>query len=252
MERVAVKAILKAGGNARDNFFSQHEVTLKTPRDLVTEVDLENEKMIISMIRENFPEHEIIGEESGKSEGSVYTWFVDPVDGTTNYSIHNPFFDISIGVAKGNDPVMAFIYAPMTNELFTAQKGKGAFMNDRRIRVSGTEKLGDSLVTYCHDNTERQIKRVTRVFAELKPVSRDLTRMRAGGLELAYVAAGRVEAYVSNGIKPWDVVAGVLLVREAGGKVTDFHGNRWDLTKSDMIASNARVGGEIVKHLKKI
>ena len=252
MKRMAIEAAKKAGEHARDNFFRQHRVRLKTPRDLVTEVDVANEKIIIDMIRERFPEHAIVGEESGEREGSEYTWFVDPLDGTTNYSVQNPFFDISIGVARGNEPVMAVVYAPMIDEMFFAEKGKGAFMNGKRIRVSWEKDIKNSLLVYCHGSTEREIERLVKIFAVLKPVSRDFSRMRAGALELAFVAAGRLGAYISNGLQPWDVAAGSLLVSEAGGNVTDFRGTDWDLTKRDIIASNGGIHERLVSLLKGI
>ena len=252
MKKVAIEAAKKAGKNAHENFFKQHRVRLKTPKDLVTEVDVANEKIILDIIKKNFPDHTIIGEESGESTGTEYTWFVDPVDGTTNYSVQNPFFDISIGVAKDNEPVIACVYAPMIDELFFAQKGKGAFMNGKRIRVSNESDIGKSLLVYCHGSEDKEIQRLVKIFAKLKPISRDFNRMRAGALELSFVAAGRIGAYISNGLQPWDVAAGSLLVREAGGQVTDFQGNRWDLSKRDIIASNDKIHNKLVTILKEI
>jgi myo-inositol-1(or 4)-monophosphatase len=251
MKITAIEAARKAGDHARERFFKQHKIGLKTSHDLVTEVDVHNEKTITAMIREAFPEHAILGEETGLKRGSDYTWIIDPLDGTTNYSIHNPFFDISIGVAKGNEPVIAVVYAPMTDEMFVAEKGKGAYLNGKRTHVS-PESMTNSLLTYCHTSTNKEIKRIIEIFAKLKPLARDFNRMRAGALELAFVAAGRVGAYISNGAKSWDVAAGTLLVREAGGMVTDFSGTEWNLESSDIIASNGKIHQKLVHLLRDV
>ena len=260
MERIratAEKAVREAGANARDNFFRQHTIEMKTPRDVVTEVDVQNEKAIIAAIRNEFPGHAIVGEESGtlttrEREGKEYTWFVDPLDGTTNYSVQNPFFDISVGIARDGEPVMAFVYAPMIDEMFFAEKGKGAFLNGKRIRVSGEGDIGKSLLVYCHNNNEQDIARAVKAFSLLKPKAKDFSRMRAGALELAFVGAGRLGAYLSTGTHSWDVAAGSLIVREAGGRVTDFSGNDWSLGSRDILASNGAVHEKLVEILREI
>ena len=252
MKKVAIQAVKSSGRLAKNNFFKQHEVKLKTPRDLVTEIDIASEKNIIHLIKKSFPDHAILSEESGKQSGSEYLWIVDPIDGTTNYSIKNPFFDIAIAVAKDDEPVLAAVYAPMIDELFIAEQGKGAFMNGKRLHVSRENKLSDSLVVYCHYSSRKEVERVTRIFAKLKPLCRDFNRLRAAGVELSFVAAGRIGAYVSNGTQAWDIAAGALLVREAGGRVTDFSGNDWDITKNDMIASNGKIHRELVSILKRM
>jgi myo-inositol-1(or 4)-monophosphatase len=249
MRKTAERAVREAGAFARDNFFRQHTVEMKTPRDVVTEVDVRNEKAIISAIRKEFPGHAIVGEESGTLKGSGYTWFVDPLDGTTNYSVQNPFFDISIGIARDGEPVMAFVYAPMIDELFSAEKGKGAFLNGKRIRVSQESDIAESLLVYCHNNDDESIGRAVKAFSVLKPLAKDLNRMRAGALELAFVGAGRLGAYLSTGLHSWDVAAGALIVKEAGGTVTDFSGKGWSFESRDILASNGRIHEKLVRLL---
>jgi myo-inositol-1(or 4)-monophosphatase len=248
---VAVRAAKEAGKITVDHFYRKHTVKTKTPRDLVTEVDIASEKRILDLIKKNFPDHSILSEESGKDqEASEYLWVVDPLDGTTNYSIKNPFYNVSIALTKNNKVILAVVYAPMTNEMFVAEKGKGAFLNGKRIHVSPERDFSKLLFAYCHGSTFDEIERITKIFAKLKPAVRDFSRMRAGALELAFVACGRLGAYISSGSNPWDVAAGALLVREAGGRVTDFVGNEWNIERNDILATNKAVHERLVEILQ--
>jgi len=245
---VAKTAARKAGKILLADFGKLKFIGSKSAQEVITNADYESEKKIISILRNNFPEYSILSEEAGKTEKkSEYMWVVDPLDGTTNYSINNPFFAISIALLKNNKPVLGIVYAPVTDELFHAIKGEGAYLNGEQIRVSEKDNFKESLMVYCHGYNMKDLKRAIDLFAKIKPLVRDFNRMRAGSLELAFVACGRVLAYISPGIKPWDVAAGALLVREAGGKVSDFEGNEWDLEKHDILATNGKVHERLLK-----
>ncbi len=257
IKNTVVLAAKEAGKILMQNFGRHYNVRVKEPREIVSDIDLKAEKKILSILRKNYPQYNILSEEFGKErKKSESTWIIDPLDGTTNYTIRNPFFDISIALANGNEVVVGCVYAPVTNELFYAEKGKGAFLNGKRIKVSNIDSISKSLLTFCNGKSDFELERITRIFKELKPHARDFNQMRAGALELAFVAAGRVEAYISNGGKPWDAAAGSLLVKEAGGMATDFSGKGWvfDFDKEicDILASNKKIHKEILKIVNKL
>ncbi|NIO22567.1 MAG: inositol monophosphatase [Candidatus Aenigmarchaeota archaeon] len=250
---VAIKAAKEAGKILERGFHDIQTVRMKTGRDLITGMDFKSEKRILSILRKSFPHYSIYSEESGKKmKDSVYMWVVDPLDGTTNYSIKNPFFDVSIALMKRNEPVVGVVHAPATKEMFYAEKGRGAYLNGKRIRVSKEFDISKTLLTYCHNSDDRNVMRITEVFRRIKPLPIDFNKMRAGALEIAFVAAGRVGCYLTCGFHSYDVAAGTLLVREAGGRVTDFEGKEFNSESKDFLASNGRVHDRILELLKGI
>jgi myo-inositol-1(or 4)-monophosphatase len=205
--------------------------------DIVTEADKESEAYISAALLRCFPEHHLMGEEGGGQGAPVeeadYLWIVDPLDGTINFAHHIPHFCVSIALTnKEREPLVGVIYEPTRQELYTAIKGEGAFLNDKPLKVSETDNLLQSVIgsgfaydkhTNPNDNTAQWAAFIKRV--------RDLRRMGSAALDFAYVAAGRFDGYWERSLKPWDVSAGVLLVEEAGGKVTDYRGGskpQWD------------------------
>jgi myo-inositol-1(or 4)-monophosphatase len=213
-------------------------------------MDLKAEKRILSVLGKNFPSYSVYSEEKGKEiKESDYMWVVDPLDGTTNYSVRNPFFDVSIALLKGGEAILGVVYSPVTGEVFHAEKGGGSYLNGKRIHVSKESDISKLLLVYCHNNDERNVMRITEVFRRIKPLPIDFNRMRAGALELAFVAAGRLGCYLSCGFQSYDVVAGALLVREAGGRITDFRGDEWNPGKDDFLASNGKIHDKIVELL---
>ncbi|MFH1978707.1 MAG: inositol monophosphatase family protein [Candidatus Aenigmatarchaeota archaeon] len=250
-KEVAIKAAKEAGKLLVEKFGDIHHIKDKGLKEDVTNVDMEAEKIILSEIKKHFPDHNILSEESGEeNKSSEYTWIIDPIDGTTNYSVRNPFFNTSIGLAKNNEIILGVIYAPIINELFVAEKGKGAFLNDKKISVSDEQSLSKCLITFCHGKTDEDLKKISEIFGKLKKAAKDFDRMKSGALELAFVAAGRFGGFIYNNVRPWDVAAGILLVKESGGKVTDFEGNEWDLTKKNLVATNGKIHEELLKNIK--
>ncbi|MGE5640107.1 MAG: inositol monophosphatase family protein [Clostridia bacterium] len=243
---IAVRAARRAGSiiNRASLDSGGLQVKTKNPNDFVTEVDRAAEEAIISAIHAAYPEHAILGEESGSSgsEKAEYRWIIDPLDGTTNFIHGFPQYCISIGVEHRGSLAHAVVYDPVKNELFTASKGRGAFLNDRRIRVSKCAKLGDALV-----GTGFPFRELTRVDLYLRQLKEIMTRSsgvrRAGAaaLDLAYVACGRLDAFWELGLSPWDMAAGALLIMEAGGLVGDLKGEQGYLQKGDICAASPKV-----------
>jgi len=250
---LAIRAAKEAGKILERGFHDIHTVKMKGKRDIVTEMDVKSEEKILSMLRKAFPSYSMYSEESGEDmKDSEYMWVVDPLDGTTNYSIKNPFFNVSIALMKSGEPVVGVVHAPLTRETFYGERGRGAYLNGKRISVSKESEISKSMLTYCHRHDKGNLVRTTEVFRRFKPIAMDFSRMRAGALEIAFVAAGRVGCCLMCGFHSHDVAAGTLLVREAGGKVTDFNGKEWTTGSDDFLASNGRLHERILEMLKGI
>lgn len=245
--RLAGKELLR-----RYQVFKREDVKLKLSHEILTAADLASERIILKNIKSNFPDHQILSEEAGKnSKHSDYLWVVDPLDGTTNFSMHNPLWSVSIAVFYKKRLLMAVVFAPFLQELFFAQKNQGAFMNGRRLKVSKI-KSGKVLNTFCHGSKTEDIQRAMKYYNHQKLNNLDCRQMGSAAIELAYVAAGRVESIAVPGANAWDVAAGALLVQEAGGKVSDFNNRSWGIGSQDILASNGRVHQEIIKIFKDI
>lgn len=242
----------KAGAVLRGSFghLNESQIKSKGGHDVVTALDEEVEALCVQEIRAAWPSCGIIGEEgtSDKPE-SEYVWVIDPLDGTKNYTIENPFFCTTLCLLKNKEPVVAVIYEPITDHLFYAAKGKGAFKNGQPIHVSATDDLKKAMLLYCHAPTPEAIKKAEHYVVGLKLAARDAARLRSAGSEMALVAKGVCEAYLMNKLPLWDLAAGALLVREAGGKATDFSGKSWVPGDENIIVSN---GTEIHEEMLKI
>jgi len=231
----------KGGVILKENFgrLKQSQIELKGPHDFVTEVDKKVEALYAEEIRKAFPEHGIIGEEgTSDNPDNEWVWVLDPLDGTKNYSFEIPFFCTSICLLKNKEPVVSVIYEPVTDHLYWASEGGGAFKDDEPIHVSETDELEKSMLLYCHAPAPDAIKQAERYVVKLKTASRDASRLRSAGAEMALVAKGVVEAYLMNKLPLWDLAAGTLLVREAGGKATDFSGKDWQPGDKNILVSN--------------
>lgn len=251
---VAVRAAKKAGAMLLKEFaqFDRTTIEIKSHGQILTQADLASNRIIIQEIKNAFPEHDILSEETG-DDGitSEYLWVIDPIDGTTNFSFHNPLWSISIGVVHNGEIVLGVVYVPTQKEMYVAEKGKGATRNGKLIHVS-TITTERALHTFCHGGSKRDIELAMAYATNRKEQRIDCRQLGSAAIELAYVASGRVESFVIPGTKPWDVVAGVLLVKEAGGTVTDFGNRSFILKTTDMIASNGLVHNELLKVVQKI
>jgi len=247
---IAVRAA-RAAGNVILRYLNRVEglaVEEKARHDYVSEVDKLAEAEIIKELRKSFPDHAFLGEESGSIGKSDKVWVIDPLDGTHNYLHGFPHFCVSIGFLDHGDPVHGVIYDPLRDELFTASKGDGAFLNDRRLRVAKRENLSGALL--CTGFPYRQRKHLDAQFNMTRALlaeAEDIRRTGSAALDLAYVAAGRLDGYFEIGLKPWDMVAGCLLVREAGGKYCDFQGKEGIPASGNLIAGNLPVATAMTK-----
>jgi myo-inositol-1(or 4)-monophosphatase len=252
MINVAIKAARAAGSiiNRAALDIESVRVSQKKANDFVTEVDHAAEAAIIETLLTAYPGHGILAEESGNTHGaqdSEFVWIIDPLDGTTNFIHGLPVYCVSIALAVRGKVEQAVVYDPTRNDLFTATKGRGAFMNDRRIRVSKRTQLKESLVSTGFpyrqgDNFDQYLV----MMGEVMQRSAGLRRPGAAALDLAYVAAGFTDAFFEKGLQPWDVAAGSLLVTEAGGLVGNFTGESDFLDQQECIAGNPRVYGQLV------
>lgn len=252
IKMVAREAILSAGQMAlrEYNKFNRAGVEFKSHHETLTKVDLASEKMIIKHITKNFPDHCILSEESGRNKKeSPYLWIIDPIDGTTNFSIHNPLWSISIGVVYAGKIVIGLVYVPVLGELYEAELDKGAKFNGKKMKVSS---IGDkrAVHTFCHSVCPEDRKRSIEYYQKQALAGQECRRMGSAAIELAYVSRGLVESITIHGARSWDVAAGVLLVRESGGRVSDFTGQEWTLESHDMLATNGLVHKETLKNLK--
>lgn len=255
MLNIAVRAARNAGKVIIRSMeqMDKVEVESKGSSDFVTSVDIAAEQTIIETIRKSYPEHTIIGEESGVLTGSDdnVQWVIDPLDGTTNFIKGIPHFAVSIAIKVKGKLDQAVVFDPIRGELFTASRGKGAQLNGTRIRVTAQKDLsGTILATGFPFKHKQHSNAYMAMFSSLFQKTSDMRRAGSASLDLAYVAAGRVDGFFEIGLKPWDTAAGELLVIEAGGLVTDFAGGHNHTKSGNIVASNSRLLKEILKDIR--
>lgn len=251
--KIAIRAAKTAGQIHRKHYGRVHNIRFKSKNklNLVTEVDQKCEIAALSLLRKAFPTHNFWGEESGQQKNqSEFTWLVDPLDGTTNYAHAYPFFCCSIALVQNGWPIVGVIYDALREECFTAKKGHGAFLNGRRLRVSAARTLDESLVCTGFAYAVRETHYNLDNFRQFVMTTQGVRRDGSAAMNLAYVAAGRFDGFWERGIQAWDMAAGVLMVQEAGGKVTDISGKAFDLMAENALASNGKIHGQIFRILK--
>ena len=228
------------------------EINEKDINDIVTEVDKHSEQEIIYQIQKAYPDHSILSEECGHIEGNHFTWIIDPLDGTNNYVHGFPHFAISIAVKVEDRLEIGLVYDPIRNELFTAARGQGAHLNNRRIRVSECKKLENALIGTGFPYKKKQhIKPYLNVFESIFLSASGIRRAGSAALDLAYVAAGRLDGFWEASLNEWDMAAGTLLIQEAGGMLSDFQGETNYLFTGNIIAGNPKIHKSIQELLKK-
>jgi len=232
--RVAVAAAEAAGEVLRDGFGRQHRIEYKGEADLVTEADEEAERKIEEVIRETFPDHGMLTEEGGETQGQGDArWIVDPLDGTTNYAHGVPFFCTSLALERAGEVVLGVVHDPMANETYAAERGGDATLNSKVIAVSETDEPARALLGTSFADRPEELEAGLDVFGRLAVLARGVRRLGSGALDLCYVAAGRLDGCYEQGFSAWDVAAGVLIVEEAGGKATDHQGGGLDPEDSE-------------------
>jgi len=244
---VQAGAILRKGMGKRSNVKHKGRV------DLVTEYDFRSEALITREIARMFPNHSILAEEGGETEKqSSHVWIVDPLDGTTNYAHGYPAFCVSIGLEVDGEMALGVIFDPVHDELFYAVKGGGAFLNRRRIHVTDRNKLKDSLLAtgFPYDIAESDVDNLDN-FARMYKVAQGIRRGGSAALDLAYLACGRFDGFWELKLHPWDTAAGIVIVKEAGGRVTRIDGGRYHISDVDILASNGKIHRQMQKVLRK-
>ncbi len=245
---------LEAGRLLLDRFHTQFTISHKGTVNLVTDVDLAAEELIVSRIRKAFPDHSILAEERhNEKRGEAFNWIIDPLDGTTNYAHRYPVFSVSIGLECSGELQWGAVFDPVRNELYSARRGSGAACNGVPLKVSGTSALGGSLLAtgFPYDiQTSRQNNLDN--FCAFAVRTQGIRRAGSAALDLCYVAAGRFDGFWELKLKPWDCAAGSLIVREAGGTVTNFSGQPLSIYAGEILASNGLIHEEMMTVLKRI
>jgi myo-inositol-1(or 4)-monophosphatase len=250
---VATEAAREAGALLMDFYQRRIPYQLKGEFDLVTEADKAAENLIVGRLKKEFPDHTIVAEEGGGQERhSEYEWFIDPLDGTTNFAHSFPVFAVSIGLQRQGQMIAGVVFDPTRNELFTAEHGGGAFMNGDRLRVSNTSTVEASLVATGFPSRRRHLNVNVHFYYQLAMLSHGVRRAGAAALDLAYVACGRLDGFWEFGLKPWDMAAGWLLVEEAGGIATDMQGQPLSLESPHMMADNRVLHQELLSNFNDI
>ncbi len=244
---VAITAAKQAGEILLAQFGSVKQVKRKSHGNLVTEVDVLSEQFLINFLKREYPRFGIISEESNPSNSAEgYTWVIDPLDGTNNYTYGIPFFCVNVALVRDDDIILGVTYEPIRHELFCAQAGKGAYLNESPIRVSNIDSLRKSLVGldlgYSQEMGRKMLETVNRLWGHVHCVR----LLGSSSLGMAYVACGRVSLYFHRYLFPWDIASGLLLVREAGGEVVDWQGERAGFRDTELIASNLKLQHEFL------
>ena len=274
VRHVARQAALAAGALLKQNYEKPHDIKMKSAIDPVTESDFASQETIINLIHQNFPDHGILAEEEDVNAGEgadeldagkgakgrgpapqetippTHRWIIDPLDGTVNFAHGFPLFCVSIAFEAAGVMEYGVVYDPLREEVFEASRGAGAFVNSRPLKVSRVDRLGAALLAtgFPYDIRERLPETLTRI-GRLLGVSQGLRRAGSAALDLAYVAAGRLDGFWEENLKPWDTAAGVLLVLEAGGQVSTFNGNPYDLFSPNILASNGLLHQDLVEFI---
>jgi myo-inositol-1(or 4)-monophosphatase len=246
--------IAREAGALLANFFERRiGFELKGDYDLVTEADRASERLVIERLRSYFPSHSILAEEGGGHQnGSEYVWYVDPLDGTTNFAHGFPVFNVTLGLARAGEMIAGVIFDPTRQEMFSAERGGGAYLNNRRIHVSNVARLEDSLVATGFPSRKRHLNINVHFYHQLAMVTHGVRRAGSAALDLAYVACGRLEGFWEFGLNPWDMAAGMLLVSEAGGRCTDMCGEPCAVGAPRLLADNGRIHDQIVALFREV
>lgn len=254
--QVAIKAAKLAGNLILDNLgkLSKEDISHKKRSDFVTLVDKESENLIINTIKAYFPEHSFLAEESYKDiKNNKYRWIIDPLDGTTNYIHQFPVFSVSIALEYRGEIILGVVHDPLKKEIFTAMKDRGAFLNNRSIKISSVKSLKDGLITTGFPfRSKKFIDIYLKLFKEIFNRASDLRRAGSAAIDLAYVACGRCDGFFELGLSPWDIAAGEILIKEAGGIITDFGGGGDYLRTGNVVAGNPFIHKNLLKNVRNI
>jgi myo-inositol-1(or 4)-monophosphatase len=254
IREVALRAAKKAGHILKKGLEGEVTVSYKGDLNLVTNIDHLSEETIVALVNEHFPDHQVLAEEGhDRTEPSPFRWIIDPLDGTTNYSHRFPFFCVSIAVEIRGKVRLGVVFDPIRNELFFAEKGKGAFLNEKPIRVSSVSRLDKGLLVtgFSYDIRTSPANSFSH-FTNFSMRAQGVRRTGSAALDLCYVASGRFDGFWELKLHAWDTAAGSLILTEAGGKLTDFSGKPYSIYDSELLASNGKIHREMIDVLQKI
>ncbi|MDA8137111.1 MAG: inositol monophosphatase family protein [Desulfobacteraceae bacterium] len=249
VKQIGVRAAYRAGERINQYFGKAFRVTKKGVMDLVTEADFASEEIVLATIREAFPDHAILAEESGASNSpSPDLWIIDPLDGTTNFAHGLPIFSVSIAYSHNNQIMLGVVFNPINGELFTAVRGGGAALNGEAIHVSATATVGDSLLVTGFPYSVRTACPPLPLnrFERCLTAAQGIRRLGSAALDLCYVACGRFDGFWEEQLKPWDTAAGMLIATEAGGRVTDFADHLFNINDKQLLATNGAIHAEMI------
>jgi myo-inositol-1(or 4)-monophosphatase len=250
---IPMQEMAREAGALLMSYFGKVAIEYKGDADLVTKADRTSEKQIVEHIRRRWPDHDLVGEEGSRKEtGSDYRWYVDPLDGTTNFAHGHPVFCVSLALDYKGERIAGVIYDPNRNEMFAAEKGSGARLNGSPIHVSKTPRLQESLVATGFPSHKRHKNPNIHFYHQLTLRSHGVRRAGSAALDLCYVACGRYDAFWEFNLNPWDTAAGVLIVEEAGGKVTNFSGQPFSIDSRQVLASNTILHDELLHEFAEI
>jgi myo-inositol-1(or 4)-monophosphatase len=232
----------EAGALLLEYFERKIPFELKGEHDLVTEADRASERLIVERLRARYPEHSIVAEEGGGLEAQPeYRWHVDPLDGTTNFAHSFPMFNVTLALERAGELIAGVVFDPLRGEMFSAERGAGAFLNDKPIRVSAAARIEDSLVATGFPSRKRHQNVNVHFFYQLAMATHGVRRAGSAALDLAYVACGRLDGFWEFGLSSWDMAAGILLIEEAGGECSDMRGGPYDLRGPHLLADNGAI-----------
>ena len=244
----AVEIAREAGALLASYFERRVPFELKGEFDLVTEADRASEKLVVERLRSHFPAHGIVAEEGGgHTSPSDFRWYVDPLDGTTNFAHAFPIFNVTLALEQAGEMLVGVVFDPNRQEMFTVERGSGAYLNNRRIRVSAVSKLENSLLCTGFPNRRRHLNVNLHFFHQLAMATHGVRRTGSAAIDLAWVACGRLDAFWEFGLNPWDIAAGRLLVAEAGGRVSDMKGQPHQLTSPHLLLDNGHLHQQILE-----
>lgn len=245
---VATLAARQAAEILRERFTGEKRVAHKGRGNIVTQVDLEVERRLIELLREEYPDHSIMTEESQGFQGSSpYTWILDPLDGTRNFASGIPYFSVTVALARGEEAVVGIVHDPVRDELFWAEKGKGAFLNGSPIRVSARETVQSSVIGFDMGYNDEKARQALQMVTALWPGMQTMRVMGSAALGITYVACGRLDLYFHHSLYPWDLASGLLLVEEAGGLITDSSGAPIGYTSKTAVAANPALHADFMR-----
>jgi myo-inositol-1(or 4)-monophosphatase len=250
-KKVAISAV-KEAGKFLDKHFQQHkDLSFKGRRDMMTDMDTKSEKVILDTIKSQFHDHAVLSEEAGLvgTENATYLWVVDPLDGTMNYYYGMNPYRVGICLLENKKPILNVLYNPTKDELYVAQKGRGAFLNDKKITVSDVSDLKNAVVMFHLSSKKDHRVKTINILEKVFEASMQMRLFGSTLASMSYIATGKFDAYFNISQKPWDILCGALLVQEAGGKVTDIHGGEITYESTSLVATNGKVHEQLLKVL---